>query len=1021
MRLRTDERGVTVQIGTVLLFAVLVILLSIYQASVVPQQNEQVEFTHNQAVQSQLQDLRDDLLRTAATGSGGSASVALGTQYPVRAVFVNPAPPSGTLRTTPPANLTVENATATGETGDYWTGSARNFSTRGLTYDPLYHVYQNPPTTVYDAGVLYNRFDSANRTLAGQRLVDGNSISLVALNGSLSKSSSSTTTVDLRAVSAATRTVAVGNESSNVSVLVPTTLPADEWRGLLSAEMDETASNPDRYVRAVEEVPDRSAVRLVLEPATYELELAKVGVGTDVTDTDAHYVTDVRGDNASVAENSGRDLVVEVRDRFDNPVSGATVNMTLDSGLGGDAVAAQGQRGDQLTDLTTDEEGRVTIRYDAPENFDGSNRDVAVRVGMASVPPAGGDFDPGTRTNLSYNLTAVNTDGSGLTDDSDGPATYSVNWTDAVGDGLRDCDAQLTRCTVNADDGIELDLTATVTDGTDPLAQAAVDYAVNDSALAEVVPTGETTDAAGRNETTLRLTPTNGTVTVYAASGDDVDPIRVRIVNPDPAAESDSPTIERFIVDDQSNCPSGQTPCPGNSGSVQYGIDWAVSDTGGSGLSSVELSLRNQNGQTVTTQTVGVSGDSASGTATLTPDSGNGNYGEEYTVRIEATDQADNTETASVTDTADGQGGGGAGVDPGFAYQDADGDGVYEPDTTDSPVSEAQLDGTFTAGDGNDLVVPDSTDGRGSLDVNRADWTAESILLDANVTSRNDVRLTAESGSLDLADRTVDNYAGGSGSGGVTLDAAGSVAMAGTDVRTKGTVSIDGGKTDLTGTVLDNYVGGSGSGGVSITSSGSLSAADAVVDTKGDISVEADAVTASNAVFDNYQGGSGSGSVTVDVAGSFAAEESVFATKNTVQVTAASADLDGASIDNYQGGSGSGAITVSASGGSLSVRDADLLSKRDVSLSGDSLDAARTSVNNFVGGSGSGSISLTARTGDAVLNRTELNTARSSSATVSQGTLFVAEATIEERGRSGTLQNTESATVVGEPRRGRVS
>jgi hypothetical protein len=103
------------------------------------------------------------------------------------------------------------------------------------------------------------------------------------------------------------------------------------------------------------------------------------------------------------------------------------------------------------------------------------------------------------------------------------------------------------------------------------------------------------------------------------------------------------------------------------------------------------------------------------------------------------------------------------------------------------------------------------------------------------------------------------------------------------------------------------------------------------------------------------------------------------------------------------------------------MRDADLLSKQDVSLSGDSLDVAGTSVNNYVGGSGSGSVSLTARTGDAVLNRTELNTARSASATVSQGTLFVAAATIAERGRSGTLRNTKNATVVGEPRRGRVN
>ncbi|WP_128476182.1 hypothetical protein [Halorussus pelagicus] len=547
MRLRTDERGVTVQIGTVLLFGVLVILLSIYQASVVPQQNEQVEFTHNQQVQSQLQELRDDLHRTAATGSDGSASVALGTQYPVRAFFVNPAPPSGTLRTRPPANLTLENATASGETGDYWTGTARNFSTRGLTYDPLYHVYQNPPTTVYDNGILYNRFDGANRTLAGQRLVDGNSISLVALNGSLSKSSSSTATVDLRSVSAATRTVTVGNDSNNVSILVPTKRPADEWEDLLSAELNQTKGD-DRYIRAVEEDPDRSAVRLVLEPATYELELAKVGVGTDVIDTDPHYVTDVRGDSASVAENSGQELIVEVRDRFDNPVSGTSVNVTLDSALSADELAAQGQRGDQLTDLTTDAEGRVAIQYDAPTGFDGANRNVEVRIGMASVPPAGGGFAPGTPENASLNLTAVNADGSGLSGSGGSDAAYQTLWDIPAieTEPGTTCYAANDTCRYDQSAGASVALTAK----TVPTAQnAPVEFSVNDTTVAEFASDRLNTDTDGRATVDLD-TVTTGVVNAYAASGGSGDALAIEVYSSgasgltynDDGQATDSPT-----------------------------------------------------------------------------------------------------------------------------------------------------------------------------------------------------------------------------------------------------------------------------------------------------------------------------------------------------------------------------------------------------------------------------------------------------------------------------------------------
>ncbi|UPV74763.1 hypothetical protein M0R89_01510 [Halorussus limi] len=639
MRLRTDERGVTVQIGTVLLFAVLVILLSVYQASVVPQQNEQVEFTHNQRVQGQLQDLQDELHRTAATGSDGSTSIALGTQYPVRAFFVNPAPPSGTLRTTPPANLTLRNATASGETGDYWTGGAHNFSTRGLTYDPVYHVYQNPPTTIYDNGVLYNRFDDANRTLAGQQLVKGNTISLVALNGSLSESSSGTATVEMRAVSPATRTVTVGNETSNLSLVLPTRLPADEWERLLAAEMNRTAGD-DRYVRAVEEVSGRSAVRLVLENATYELELAKVGVGTDVTETRARYVTDVRGDDASVAENSEQKVVVEVRDRFNNPVSGATVNVTLDSGLSGD-IAAQGQRGDQLTDLTTDDEGRVTVRYVPPTDFDGENSEVEVRVGMDSVPPTGSGFDPGTPANLSANLTAVNADGSGLgeTGGNGSDAAYQTRW-DVPAIEAEPGMTCYANDTCRYDRSVERSVTLTA--NTTPTAQnAPVEFSVSDTSVAEFTADQLDTWDDGRRSVELDTSST-GVVNAYAASGGSGDALRIEVYDSGDGGGPPAPNVQ-LRLDDLSHV---------NENAVDYVASYDVSNTNAS-FQRVSVVFDNVN-----------RGPSATGVENSTAVRGNERYSLDYaadedwtvTARVIYENDAGEEYVAasdSITDTAD--------------------------------------------------------------------------------------------------------------------------------------------------------------------------------------------------------------------------------------------------------------------------------------------------------------------------------------------------------------------------------
>ncbi|WP_135824290.1 hypothetical protein [Halorussus ruber] len=428
MRLRTDERGVTVQIGTVLLFAVLIVLVSTYQASVVPQQNEQVEFNHNQQVQSQMQDLRDELLRTAETGSGGSSSIALGTRYPVRAFFVNPSPPSGSLRTSSSAPVRLENAKASGETGDYWDGNPRTFQSRGLTYDPNYNVYQNPPTTVYRNGVLYNRFDGATRVVAGQRLVRGNTVSLVALTGDLSKASSGTASVNLRPVSPAARTVTVENEESeDLSLVVPTKLSVSEWEDLLDSELDPDGDNPDKHVAAVEDAgTDR--VRVVLEPGVYQLKMAKVGVGTDVSGVGPHYVTDVRGDDASVAEGTSQKLVVEVRDRYNNPVTGAKVNLSIDAtepNEPDDALVYQGESKRSFEDLKTDSEGQVTVQFEAGE-FDGNTREEQVNVSIADVPNA--EFDAEAKENLTFDLQVYSVGGPGDGGGGDGPG-------DGGGDG----------------------------------------------------------------------------------------------------------------------------------------------------------------------------------------------------------------------------------------------------------------------------------------------------------------------------------------------------------------------------------------------------------------------------------------------------------------------------------------------------------------------------------------------------------------------------------------------------------
>lgn len=356
MSLRRDDRAVTVQVGAILFFAIVIILLAMYQAQVVPEQNADAEFDHSQQVQDQMVTLRNAIVGTALTGDAAPVTVDLGTRFPSRIFFVNPPPGQGTLRTVDDgATVSISGATAVDpQVREYWNASAHAFDTERLAYRPDYRVYDHAPTTVYGATVLYNRFDDANITLSEQRLVRGNTVTLVTLNGSLSKRGVQAASVSPAALSAATNTVTVRNETGEITLELDSRLPADTWRDLLADQ-----SRVDR----VEDVPD-GGVRILLKPGTYELRMAHVGLGEDTVAPDAHYAVSVT-DTTLQTDDAGRaKLVVEVRDRYHNPVSNASV--TFDGGTG-DFEAVDGT--DVGGAARTDASGRATLWYNASSSL----------------------------------------------------------------------------------------------------------------------------------------------------------------------------------------------------------------------------------------------------------------------------------------------------------------------------------------------------------------------------------------------------------------------------------------------------------------------------------------------------------------------------------------------------------------------------------------------------------------------------------------------------------------------------
>jgi hypothetical protein len=368
-----DTRGQAIQIGAVVLFSFAVLTFSLYQATIVPDNNAEVEFNHNDQVQQDLAQLRAAVLTAATTRGGYPVPVDLGPRYPPRVVAVNPGPPSGTLTTVSygTGQLTVANVRATdAEVRDYWSGSM-SYETNGVEFRPNYNVYAEAPTTVYENSVLYNVFDSPAasgpatvdgetvRLSSDQTLVDGKRIDLVALVGERQDSTTETVSVDPTATTVPSRTVTVQGDSGPITVSLPTNLDVNAWRALLK---DEYVSNGG-YVEAGTVSVSSGAVSFDLvetekgTPVIYQLRVPAVGVDSSLSSSVAPVPTYTVAESArTVTASPGESvrLTTGVANQYNGPESGVTV----EASAGGSTVDT----------AVTDADGKAVVTYTAPSS-----------------------------------------------------------------------------------------------------------------------------------------------------------------------------------------------------------------------------------------------------------------------------------------------------------------------------------------------------------------------------------------------------------------------------------------------------------------------------------------------------------------------------------------------------------------------------------------------------------------------------------------------------------------------------
>lgn len=264
MIFRPDERAQSTLVGFIVLFGILVIAFSSYQAVVVPNQNAEVEFNHFQDIQDDFSEFRSAVINSVGEDDDRSVSFKLGEQYPARLIALNPPPISGQLATTPARPVTVESG------GDDRTADVcgtDDATSRSLVYRPNYNEFRSPEAVSYENTFVSREFTDGS-VYDAQRLVrerDGSPdrIDLLLLNGSVSRASQDSYSVEINSS---------GRGSAEVEdpvVTIPSRFDADTWENEILSDVNN--------INAITQ-PEPGLIEIEFDPGTYRVSCAVAGL-----------------------------------------------------------------------------------------------------------------------------------------------------------------------------------------------------------------------------------------------------------------------------------------------------------------------------------------------------------------------------------------------------------------------------------------------------------------------------------------------------------------------------------------------------------------------------------------------------------------------------------------------------------------------------------------------------------------------------------------------------------------------
>ena len=184
-----DEKGVSVIIGSLLMFAIFVSLFGAVQTTMVPVWNKGVEYDHLDVVYADMMSLKSDIEDVALHASPKSSDIHLGVRYPERVMFMNPGEGAAGMLTVEKGVEIVVEYGVLNMSGVATPMEPLTFYSSRITYE-LYGTIGSPKY-VYEHGIIIRDYRTSNVTTDEQPLIVNDNIYIPVLNASANFTKSS--------------------------------------------------------------------------------------------------------------------------------------------------------------------------------------------------------------------------------------------------------------------------------------------------------------------------------------------------------------------------------------------------------------------------------------------------------------------------------------------------------------------------------------------------------------------------------------------------------------------------------------------------------------------------------------------------------------------------------------------------------------------------------------------------------------------------------------------------------------